>query len=807
MTQYHTPFQTNHTAQTVNSQPAATLSTVLFHFAHPRFRNCDFHFILSYHFLNIGIDIIWPYPYFKEITYIVRSPGATSMLSVRHHLVALLACLWATSLVAGQQDSQFTDEPLTTNGSTSIGDAYYATPTGAGTTDGSDWDNAFAGLADAFTSMPPGGTHTLYLGDGTYTDRFALGSSVNGSTISVQPINGPGTVCWEFAGTNTLSTVVIGDGADSFSIRFADMDILRHNSTGNCYFVLGSNGQGGDKSFIFENVTLDHERHVISQSAGSSPECTISVEFNNCTLRHGYSLIREDANTYLGAIKFKNCVISKSTGPSAGPQGSLFQLAGANYGIASWVMEGCEVYHDGTNLSSKILDLSYRCNNVFVTHCNFYYQSAGYTGPAPCMYIACSGNLDFSSNGVYEQTDSGDRGYTGSYDWCTLFGRGTTTIRDNIFSAIASTSSQTNSHALRVRTTSTTHAVIEGNTIVSGAGGIYVQLVEGNGATVSLTNNELTCDNSNANAEPTGVRFGKTSDESASLKFGAVTIACNTVRNIGPGMGACMFVGRDVGAAGTMISGNTLIGLPRDAQLGTQYGFYSESYGGVFRYNKVFARSAFATIGMQNSVVEYNTFCYDRHGGSKGMISFTQHASNDPQPTHGNIIRFNVVDCAGIEPGSAEIYAEANVSNNSVLSDFNWFAVPDGDAVGKMLGVAYSTTVEQLADDWEFVVEPDPSWSDVTGNDRHSFQSLDGVIADPANGDFRPTQNVNGWGALPYLADTDDDGDADLHDYAMLAACVDRPATGNCAREDFNNDDVIDQADLTLFFRNLTGPR
>lgn len=633
---------------------------------------------------------------------------------------------------------------------------YYASPAGAGTTDGSSPENAFAGLADAFASMTAGGTHTLILADGTYDEIISLGAAVNGSTITVVPADGA-TPVWHYDTANASSTITVAANANAFTIEFQDTAITRSNSSNNCYMIAQTNTSAGTKKFVFTDCAIDHHRNFAYVS-GAGAGSKLSITVSGGSVKHGGTMFGMAASTFAGDVVLENCTIGATEVAGGYNQGQIANLGGSADSVDSWTMDNVTHNYTSSVTTNKPLDLSYRCATVSVTGCTFNWTSSGgaFTGTSAPYYASCTGALTWTGNTITDNAGAeGVRSYAGAQHWVYLYAKAAGTIANNTMTVFAPGGNAGASYAMLIPCGAATDLAIDGNTILSGESGIKVYLLA-SGAKVrigSVTANTITCDNTAATTtEPTPLWVGEASNTGATYEFDVVKIENNFIdARTGTNCGIGVFVGRDVGAVGTKVLNNTILMTPEATRVGIQYGFYLQGHDLELAYNKVYSRVPFVPIGGQRLNVHHNTFCFDDVTGGKGHVSFNQHADASPVPLEDIYFRYNVLDVDNVTAGSGLIYCEANVSGNSdVLCDYNWYALPAGDTLGELLGET-STDLAELQSDWDDVVEADAAWSGVTGNDLHSVLTANGVIRDPANGDFRPVRNLNGWGALPYL--------------------------------------------------------
>lgn len=629
---------------------------------------------------------------------------------------------------------------------------------GAGTGAGSAAD-PWGTIAEAMSECADGDTILL---SGTFDEALTLSTNVSNKTIV---FDGQGSAVWTYSAANTTNTI-FNPAANDFDITFRNMTITRINSAPGSFSFFCNNAASGNSWLRIRNCWFDHEKRFLLHNGGSASD-PLNVEISDCPhFGYGTYCILTNNGKYMGEINLRNTVFEQSVGPNAVTQSFFLKFSGSANSIDSLTMDNCTLKHVGDS-AGTLLDTSSRVANVSITHNSTYWRAATHTDTIPPINIAPSASLVFSDNAIYEQgggasdAGAGTRSASSPYHWVSIAATAACdlNISNNIISAFGSAENAFgNSFALSVCIAGG-NAVIDNNTIISGSGGIRVRLLADSG-TLDITNNSVTLDNTNSyiTCGVASYSIGEQTNTDPTYEWqSTVNITDNYYNGVNcTQAGQGMFIGRDVNyPGGNNVLRNTLISPVSSDR--ADYCFYLMGSYCNLRYNKCHGRSAMTTVGMQNCVIEFNTFTATRHTGAKGMMGFNVHADAYPYEQADNIVRYNVFDCHEIDNTggpAAIVYTEnaAGITNNrNVLCDYNWYALRAGDNVSDHLNDdAVSTTVEGCAADWINTVEAHGSWSGVAGNDAHSVQSLSRVIADPINGDFTPNTYLNGWGAMPF---------------------------------------------------------
>lgn len=623
---------------------------------------------------------------------------------------------------------------------------------GAGSGDGLTPETAWGTLAEAFAECADG-DHIIC--SGTFNEVVTLGANINGKTVT---FDGQGTAAWHYAPASANATVMmtIGSGADGFTIHFVGMDITRTQTNATTRVILNSNAGGAEKTLTFTGLTIDTERQFILQNAGGSAD-KINLTFTDCLIRHGAQVVNQAASRYYGDITLVRCECRKSLGAATAGQGGPFNFSGSTNTVDSVTMTDCDVYLEGTLDTQKIMDTGSKAVTVSLSRCKFFYTVAAMTASSAQVLINCSGPLSIVDCKFYDLLSLGTaRGYTGAQHWVDLTGASTVVFTGNTVSAFAATANNAGATAVMISLGAAGVLTYAGNRVTSGSAGEYIRNTAA-GAVFEYRGNRVVCDNFAATVNfPTAVRLGESPnpDAAATHSFGACVIEDNVVDvRVGANVGIGLLLGRNVGAptgTKTRFKRNTILGTPY-ANLGSgvgQIALYCMGRNLDCQRNRVFGRSALTFIGLQDSIVRYNSAAYDTLNTGKGLLNINGHGEVEQA---NNVIQFNVCDVADVVAGSAVVYVDANntVDLTDVVVDSNWYACPSEDNVGELDSTSYANLTALIAG-WDAKDTALGGWSGVAGNDVHSILSSAGVFRNPAAGDFTPMRFLNRWGAVPW---------------------------------------------------------
>ena len=237
----------------------------------------------------------------------------------------------------------------------------FVTPAGAGTKDGSSWDNAWSvsELLDAVKNTVL--TGDVFLAGGTY--------NVNGPTVKA------GSNFHMYGGYDPASTGV---------------DLSRRNIK---KYETIIDGQETQRHFVWNNTTSDDSFDGITfQNAYKSSTdvgCSIiannckALSFNNCVFKNNRKESSGGGTMRVakGNIKFTNC---EFTGNTAAGNASVFAVTGA----ATLTLENCIFAGNTAGGSASALYLVNAAYTVMVNHCYFLNNTSGNKG------VICAGHQD-----------------------------------------------------------------------------------------------------------------------------------------------------------------------------------------------------------------------------------------------------------------------------------------------------------------------------------------------------------------------------------------------------------------------------
>lgn len=267
--------------------------------------------------------------------------------------------------------------------------------------------------------------------------------------------------------------------------------------------------------------------------------------------------------------------------------------------------------------------------------------------------------------------------------------------------------SQTNRALAQGGTPTFASCILRRNTVTASAGGLYVPGTASPGI-IQVIDNTVTVSTSGTayGGIEVGLDLGPTANP-----FSAVEVRGNTVRNAGTGKSHCILVGPN--AEGALVADN-------DAAGGNVQIAIKANNAKVIR-NVAYGPYPLGIAEGDNILIEHNS-CYSTEGPA---LRWTQnHTNNDPSMRF--VMRNNIFD------GGTGTYAviDQNTFNPNALVDYNVYRA--GASGLFYMNGADRTSLALIQAQW---ASYSPLYAD---NDANSVVQTTAIMANPADGDFRP---------------------------------------------------------------------